>query len=285
MQLAHSKPGSLPAIPSLDQPYLRDLVARLSFPRPDGTAENVRAADIIAAEFEQVFGSCERGGEARNVSVGKPDRARFVVGAHYDSTPKTPGADDNASAVAVMLAVARHLGPREDILYVAFNGEESGFTGSSEFVRQFAGRLNRLEQAHILEMVGFRDRRPGSQRNPVPLFQVPDTGDFLGVVANDTALIHSLIHRAGSITVPVVGLAIPPEFPLAMVKQVSPHLLRSDHSCFWEEGLPAAMWTDTAEFRNPHYHQPTDTPDTLDYEFMDEVAKLLALVLTLNERD
>jgi hypothetical protein len=70
--------------------------------------------------------------------------------------------------------------------------------------------------------------------------------------------------------------------PLPAIQQWSPPLLRSDHACFWEKNIPATMWTDTSEFRNPHYHQPTDTPDTLDYEFMAEVGKLLASVVCPN---
>ena len=66
-----------------------------------------------------------------------------------------------------------------------------------------------------------------------------------------------------------------PDVPLGSIRRSVPHVLRSDHAPFWEAGLPALMWTDTAEFRNPHYHLPTDTPDTLDYDFMAGVTRLL----------
>jgi hypothetical protein len=85
---------------------------------------------------------------------------------------------------------------------------------------------------------------------------------------------YQIIAAAGGISVPVVGLVIPPGLPLEAIRQLSPHLLRSDHAPFWEKNIPAVMWTDTSEFRNPHYHQPTDMPETLDYEFMAEVGKL-----------
>jgi hypothetical protein len=136
-----------------------------------------------------------------------------------------------------------------------------------------------LDQVHVLEMVGFRDRRPNSQKNPLPMIQAPTVGDFLAVVSNKSGLVDQIIGAAGSITVQVIGLAIPDGLPLAAIQQISPHLLRSDHAPFWEAGIPAVMWTDTSEFRNPHYHQPTDTPDTLDYEFMEEVGKLLVEVI------
>ncbi len=280
LQLQHSNPGTRPSTVGLDQDYLADIVKRLSFPRVYGTPENTKAEEMVAAEFVSIFGSCHRVGSTRNVCVGSPSEARILIGAHFDSMPNTPGADDNASAVAVMLAVAKALGSRKNVMFVAFNAEECNLAGSREFVNEMAGEMKLLEQVHVLEMVGYRDRRPNSQKNPLPMMiQAPTTGDFLAVVANQGSLVEQIIEAAGSITVPVVGLAIPPGLSLNAIQQISPHLLRSDHAPFWEKGIPAVMWTDTSEFRNPHYHQPTDTPDTLDYEFMAEVGKLLARVV------
>src|SRR5271168_3147558 len=279
LTLQHSKPATRPSSVSIDQDYLADIVKRLSFPRVYGTAENARAEELIADEFSKLFGSCFRVGKTRNVCFGWPQEARILIGAHFDSVPNTPGADDNASAVAVMLAVAKALGVRRDVMYVAFNAEECDLAGSREFVKEMAGQMKLLEQVHVLEMVGYRDRRPNSQKNPLPMIQAPTTGDFLAVVANKGSLVDQIIESAGSITVPVVGLALPLGLPLAAIQQISPHLLRSDHAPFWEKDIPAVMWTDTSEFRNPNYHQPSDTPDTLDYEFMAEVGKLVVEVV------
>jgi Zn-dependent M28 family amino/carboxypeptidase len=167
-------------------------------------------------------------------------------------------------------------------MYVAFKAEEFDLAGSREFVEEM-DEMELLEQVHVLEMVGYRDRRPNSQKNPLPMIQAPTTGDFLAVVANKSNLVEKIVEAAGSITVPVVGLALPTGLPLAAIQQISPHLLRSDHAPFWEKDIPAVMWTDTSEFRNPNYHQPTDTPESLDYEFMAEVAKLLAMVVAAAE--
>ncbi len=280
LQLQHSSPGTRPSTVSIDQNYLADIVKRLSFPRVYGTPENARAEELVAAEFVSIFGTCHRVGKTRNVFFGWPQEARILIGAHFDSVPNTPGADDNASAVAVMLAVAKALGLRRDVMYVAFNAEEQNLAGSREFVKEMAGEMKLLEQVHVLEMVGYRDRRPNSQKNPLPMMiQAPTTGDFLAVVANQSGLVDHIIEAAESVTVPVVGLAIPPGLSLNAIGQISPHLLRSDHAPFWEKGIPAVMWTDTSEFRNPHYHQPSDLPDTLDYEFMAEVGKVLAAVV------
>jgi len=285
LNLQHSKPGTRPSTLKIDQDYLADIVKRLSFPRVYGTSANAKAEELVANEITKIFGSCHRIGKTRNVCFGWPEETRILIGAHFDSVPNTPGADDNASAVAVMLAVAKALGLRRDVMYVAFNGEEMNLAGSREFVKEMAGEMKLLEQVHVLEMVGYRDRRPDSQKNPLPMIQAPTTGDFLAVVANKGNLVDQIVEAAGSISVPVVGLAIPEGLPLNAIQQISPHLLRSDHSPFWEKNIPAVMWTDTSEFRNPNYHQPTDTPDTLDYEFMAEVAKLLVGVVVGHERN
>jgi Zn-dependent M28 family amino/carboxypeptidase len=278
LTLQHSKPGIRPTTATIDQDYLADIVKRLSFPRVFGTPENARAKELVAGEFSKIFGSCFRVGKTRNVCFGWPEEARILIGAHFDSVPNTPGADDNASAVAVMLAVAKALGTRKEVMYVAFNAEEFDLAGSREFVEEM-DEMEVLDQVHVLEMVGYRDRRPNSQKNPLPMIQAPTTGDFLAVVANKGSLADQIIEAAGSVTVTVVGLPLPPGLPLNAIQQISPHLLRSDHAPFWEAGIPAVLWTDTSEFRSPHYHQPSDTPDTLDYEFMAEVAKLLVEVV------
>ena len=70
-----------------------------------------------------------------------------------------------------------------------------------------------------------------------------------------------------------------PDVSMEEIQPMVPHAFRSDHAPFWSQGIPALMWTDTAEFRNPNYHQPTDTPETLDYDFMAEVARLLVRVV------
>ena len=215
---------------------------------------------------------------AGNVVVGDPRRARILVGAHYDSIPGSPGADDNASGVAALLAAARALGPREGVCYVAFDGEEHGHVGSRALVAGLGG--HRLEQVHVLEMVGYASREPGSQRNPSPLIQAPTVGDFLGLVGTHRSgpILDHVLATADCHAVPVQGLYLP-DVPLEVIRQISHHLLRSDHAPFWRAGLPALMWTDTAEFRNPHYHRPTDTPETLDYEFLAGVTRLLVHVV------
>ncbi|HEX4131187.1 MAG TPA: M28 family peptidase [Pirellulales bacterium] len=274
--LKFSQPNSKPSNLQIDADYLRQIVKKLAFPRVVNSPANATARQIILEEFAKLPGPPPAVyGSLSNVYSGVPETSTVLLGAHYDSVPGSPGADDNASAVAVMLAAARAIAGHANVLYVAFNSEEYGLAGS----REFAAALPRLRckpaAVYILEMVGYRDRRPHSQRNPLPMYpNVPTTGDFLGVVTNQDALLGNILAGAATCSVPFVGLSLPEVMHnLAAVQSYSPHLLRSDHTSFWERGIPAAMLTDTAEFRSPHYHHPSDTPDTLDYDFMAEVTK------------
>lgn len=272
--------ASRAVLDAVTEDFLREAVGRIAVPRASGTPENraVRhtIVDLLTGR-QRGWPDIEVDG-AGNVVAGDPRRASVLVGAHYDAVPGSPGADDNASAVAVLLAAARAVGPREDVCYVAFDGEECDLAGSKAFVARL-GR-NRLEQVHVLEMVGFTAKTPGSQRNPVPAVAAPTVGDFLGLVGSHGSrrVLDHVLDCAGHARVPVYGLYLP-DLPLSLIRQAAPNVLRSDHAPFWAEGVPALMWTDTAEFRNPNYHAPTDAPETLDFTFMAEVAKLLTLVV------
>jgi len=282
MLLKHSVPKSKTTSLQVSEDYMKSVVEKLFFERVYGTKGNEKAAEIVKAEFHKVmksgFGTYIVG-KTNNVVAGDP-LGRIIIGAHYDSEDGTIGADDNLSAVAVMMEVMRYFGAkRPGIRYVAFNGEEQGLLGSTEFVSHVLNNSYSenpdIKQAHILEMVGYCSQEPNSQRNPMPLVECPTVGNFLGLVGNDDALIDQIIDNGGFIETPVLGIAIPKTMSNKEILKYSPHLLRSDHAPFWQHKIPAVMWTDTSEFRNPHYHKMTDTPDTLDYGFMADTAKLL----------
>ncbi|MGV3724791.1 MAG: M28 family peptidase [Actinomycetota bacterium] len=268
---------------AITEEELRATVHTLALPR-HYTAEpelNEWAGDWIVAQLQDYGYETLRDeplGNVLAIRAAPEDAPRILVGAHYDSVPGCPGADDNASALAAMLACARCLAthaPQAPVCFVAFNREEDGLLGSSDFVARLKGRGLRIHEAHVLEMVGCRDPRPGSQRTPPGLpIRIPNTGDFLGLVANETshpALDAALVQaRTYAPDLPVYGLKLPPGAESAVAD-----VLRSDHAPFWSAGIPALMWTDTAEYRNPHYHQPTDLPETLDYAFLLAVTRLL----------
>lgn len=268
-----------------DVHYLKQTVGKLSIPRHFQREEgnNKQVASWIEGEFQRFGLRTQRQGQYDNIvatTLDEPAQARILIGAHYDSVPQTPGADDNASAVAGMLAAAKALsavGPLP-IAYVAFNREEDGLLGSRDFVQSYLlPRGGKLEAAHILEMIGYCDKARGSQHTPAGLaITLGDTADFIGILMNDASNRHAapLIDIAERYVsdLPVKTLEI-----FDGMEHRFPDLLRSDHYSFWNAGLPALMWTDTSEFRNPHYHQASDTPATLDYGFIKNVTDLLVL--------
>jgi hypothetical protein len=262
---------------------LRTFVKTFAFPRHffAENRANRRARDLLLTLAMEFGYRPTLQGDHDNIVLASPgptDRSFVLLGAHYDSVPRTPGADDNASAMAVCLECAR-LVARHNIgavMVVFFNREEDGLIGSGEFVASLAKRAaRRVSEAHIFEMVGYRSRASGSQRLPLglPVPFAPDVGDFLALLANrgSNAISDHLMGLAARYVpqCPVIALQI-----YLGVERAFADLNRSDHAPFWKAGIPAIMWTDTSEFRNPHYHRETDTPDTLDYDFMAEVTRL-----------
>jgi aminopeptidase YwaD len=204
-------------------------------------------------------------------------QAPLLVGAHYDTVMATPGADDNASALAVVLEVADRLRQSEltrPVWLVAFCLEEEGLLGSRAFSAQLKKAGQPLCGAIILECVGYASQEPGSQRTPpgIPI-SIPTMGNFLGIIGNEAsrdliAVVERGARRVSS-TVPTLALAVPAR------GEALPDVRRSDHAAFWDEGYPAVMLTDTANFRNPHYHQSSDTIDTLDLAFIEGVSGIV----------
>ncbi len=205
-----------------------------------------------------------------------PSSPYFVLGAHYDTVQGSPGADDNASAVASLLEIARCLNDiplKSTLIYVGFTLEEYGFIGSKHFVERVptyeSGKISGMIS---LEMLGFRNHSAGSQKYPpyIDIAKYPDSGDFIAIVGNEPSqeLVSQLMKamKVASPDLPAELLVVPG--PGDNFEEVR----LSDHSPFWDNGHKAVMVTDTAFFRNPHYHQPTDTLETLDIDFITEVS-------------
>jgi Zn-dependent M28 family amino/carboxypeptidase len=209
----------------------------------------------------------------RNIEVNPREAAAVVVGAHYDTVPGSPGADDNASGVAVLIELSKMLA---GIRFVAFANEEAPYflgpeMGSYVYARE---RGKGVRAMFSLEMLGYYRDAPGSQTYPAPLgFFYPDRADFIAFVG-DLGAIRLVRKAIGAFrrhaSFPSEGLAAP-----AMIPGVS----WSDHWSFRKHGYPAVMVTDTAFYRYPHYHLPSDTPEKLDYERMARVTMGLAAML------
>ena len=198
----------------------------------------------------------------------------IILGAHFDSVEGTPGADDNASGVAVLLEAARILSGlrlRSPVLFSAFNLEELNMIGSAHFAKKLKTAGAKVRAMVSLEMVGFTDSKPGSQKYPMGLrWFYPDHGSFIGVIGNwrSTALLRQFSHSMRQVRgLPVETLTVLGNGFLI------PQVRLSDHSPFWDLGYPALMITDTSFFRNPHYHGASDTADTLDLDFMAKVCQ------------
>lgn len=262
---------------------LRSWVEYISIPRHfefNATA-NRTTADWIAKELSGWGYQVSFQGHYRNVIAEPPITGEevIVVGAHYDSVPETPGADDNGSAVAAMLGCAKLCAeflPDLPVVFVAFNCEEDGLLGSSDWVQHFLPTAGyRVACSHVLEMVGYASNSPGSQKIPPGLpISLPDRGDFIGLLTNSkgaSAMKQALqVIRTERPGLPAYGVEV-----MLGLEKYFPVLLRSDHAPFWKAGIPSIMWTDTSEFRNPHYHASSDQPDTLDYEFLTQVTQAL----------
>jgi Zn-dependent M28 family amino/carboxypeptidase len=269
--------------------YLRRIVEKLALgigPRP--YTEHARleeAADFIAGEFASSgVGVTEQRFEFerhtyRNIVGELPGRRAgepiLVVGAHYDTVRGTPGADDNASGVAGLLALAKMLAdarPARTVRFAAFALEEPPVYRTKRMASYRYALGLKEAGAHVggmicLEMIGFFSDREGSQRYPLPLMSLsfPKAGNFVGMVGNRRSAAFTRLAAEGfrdATDLPLRTLNAP-----AVVVGID----FSDHWSFAKLGYPALMVTDTAFYRNANYHGAGDLPDTLDYGRMAQV--------------
>lgn len=209
-------------------------------------------------------------------SLTKEKLPPILIGAHYDAVPGTPGADDNATGVAVLLEFARlfALQPTKyPIRLVAFDLEEYGLisaSGSSEYAAELRRQNQPLRLMISLEMLGYCDATPGSQRYPTGLqYLYPNQGNFLALVGNlrsipDMISLRRNLRKVGTLS---------EWLPVPNKGKILPLTRQSDHAHFWDQGYQAMMVSDTAMLRNPHYHQASDTIETLDLEFLTGVCR------------
>jgi len=209
--------------------------------------------------------------EASIAGGGAPDEV-IVIGAHYDTVERTPGADDNASAVAVLLEMCRLMkdfSPARTIKFMFFSLEERPAFATRSMGSEVYAKKQKEAGADIrgmicLEMVGYFSDKAGGQTIPIPLMGkgISTTPDFIGVIGNNDSKDLAAKVR-GSIE---AGSRVPVESLVA--SGMIPGVDFSDHRSFWRTGYKAVMVTDTAFYRNPNYHTSKDTIETLDFEKM-----------------
>jgi Zn-dependent M28 family amino/carboxypeptidase len=263
---------------------LREHVVALSetfHPRDWENPANLnRSADYIADHLRKAGAAVEfqdfkvEGNTYRNVigrfGVGK--EKKIIIGAHYDSCGVTPGADDNASGVAGLLELAGMIGkdpPDAVVELVAYTLEEPPFFGTPQMgsaihAKSIAGEKDRIKGVIVLEMIGYFSDEPGSQSFPVPALKMvyPDRGNFITVVSRwDQGPWIKKLKSAmkGATPLPVYSFRGPESLPGVDF---------SDHRNYWPHGIPSAMVTNTAFYRNKEYHKPGDTAARLDYKRM-----------------
>jgi len=289
-----SHPGPLPPVTTAQTALAADLrnhVEQLAgtigsrsmfYPRQLAAAAVYLDDTLKAAGYEaRTYSHTVRGTECPNIEAelrgtSTPEEI-IVIGAHYDAFQGTPGADDNASGVAGVLELAKRIkamGPRaRTIRFVLFSNEEppnfwTSDMGSWVYAKACRARGDNIVAMLSLECIGYYRTEPGSQKYPFPLSVLyPDTGDFIGFVG------HYRYRTLARRVIASFRASTPYPSEGAAMFSVIPGVGWSDHWSFWEEGYPALMVTNTATFRNPHYHQASDTPGTLDYERMARVVE------------
>ena len=249
-----------------------------------------KAADYVESAFQVSGYTVQRqtyscyGKSVSNLIAEKTrtEGGVVVIGAHYDTVPGTPGADDNASAVAGMLELARlqkGSSNKKNLIFVAFVNEEppcfgSHNMGSMVYAKHLKDRNVSVDVMISLEMIGYFSQEP-IQQYPLACMRLfyPKTADFIAVVGN----FHSSKH------VSYLKKGIKKHSAIDARSLTAPEYLGgislSDNSSFWHHGYRAVMVTDTSFFRNKNYHQETDTIDTLNFEAMAEVVKGLYYTL------
>jgi Zn-dependent M28 family amino/carboxypeptidase len=200
----------------------------------------------------------------------RPELDPLLVAAHYDGPLHSIGADDNASGLAALIELAVHWKahpPRRPVWIVAFDQEEWGMLGSTALAGELKACGQKLKLMVSLEMLAYT---AGTQSYPVPAMRAiyGDRGDFIAVVGNlgASAMLPGLANRMGKHVITKV-------LPVPDAGRSIPDVRLSDHSPFWDAGYDAVMVTDTSFLRNPHYHQMSDTIDTLDLPFLAAVTE------------
>jgi hypothetical protein len=205
---------------------------------------------------------------AEKIGSTKPEEI-IIIGAHYDTALKSPGADDNGSGIAALLELIKWFDNYENertLRFIAFTLEEPPVfgtpnMGSYVYANSCQQKQEKILAMFCLEMLAYFSNKKGSQRffSPELKARFPDKGNFISIVGdlNSKILVETLTELLKKTTV------IPVE-PLVAYQPIK-GINFSDHASFWSFGYRAVMITDTAFYRNNHYHEPSDTVDTLNF--------------------
>ena len=275
-------------IPQVDSERLFADVQKLSFQRFTDS-ERRRTRNYITNELKKQGweSSSEQFQQGVNIFAEKPgidsEAGAILLAAHYDTVLNSPGADDNATGVAVLLEIARlfkSASTPRTLQLAFFDQEEAGLLGSRAFVNNTA-RLQNLRGVIVMDMVGYACYTKGCQKTPsgFPIAPISDKGDFLAVVGDIEHL--PLINTFKNVDKNINNSSkLPPVFtlPVPLKGVFTPDVLRSDHAPFWIQGIGALLVTDTANLRSSFYHQPSDIPANIERNFFAGAAQLVVNV-------
>ena len=264
--------------------------------RPDSLAQT---AQYIQHRLETLGYQVTRqaysawGHQVANLAAQRPGHNRadqiLLIGAHYDTVAGSPGADDNATGVAALLALAERFAqarPSRTVRLVAFANEEPPFfqtqaMGSFVYAQECRRQGEHITAMFSLESLGYYCLKPGTQQYPIPFgWMAPNVGNFIAFIGNQRSellvrYVTALFEQAEQF--PTGGAALP---------EWVPGVAFSDHWAFWQQRYPALMVTDTAMYRNPFYHTADDKPDVIDWDRLARVVRgLCAMLHTLAGED
>ena len=258
------------------QQYIREQLAQWGTVEIDDFSVRGRIHHNFILDLPPLSPPQASGEKRDNLGIEKRIKKRLppiVIGAHYDTAPGSPGADDNATGVAVLLELARDIasGPlKYPVQLVAFDMEEYGYLGSSHHAAKYKQQQESIRLMISLEMLGYCNHNPNSQSYPAGLkYFYPNSGNFIALIGT-LRTVPDLINLSGKIRKsgqPCEWLPVPNR------GLIVPDTRRSDHVPFWDNGYPAIMVTDTANMRNPHYHRGSDRIETLDLDFLAGVCR------------
>lgn len=267
-----SNPGSLEA----SAQYIEEIFSQTGL-EPQRQQFNFEGTNFANVEVLVPGSATSNSSEPQTTQKHQETQETIVIGAHYDTVPGSPGANDNGTGVAAVLALAEILKdcqPRRNIRLVAFANEESPYfagdgMGSLNYARACKGRGEKIVAMYSLETMGYFSKEPGSQKYPPGVSGFPNTGDFIAFVANIKS--KDLLEETKGLfqkqsNFPFQTIAAP---------ESTPGVSLSDHMCFWQMEYPAIMVTDTAPFRYPYYHLAEDTPDKIDLNMFTELVNNL----------
>jgi hypothetical protein len=247
-----------------------------SYPRLEQAAQYIKGEFLkagldVTEDHFQWEGKLYKNIVAEKKGMVFPDRV-YILGAHYDTVPGSPGADDNASGIAVLFEVGRNIQTVPlgcTVRLVAFSLEEYGYIGSAHYVGGLGKGEEKILGMISLEMVGFTGPKQDYPPYLNPKYY-PNVGDFVAIIGNERSkelsekVRHSFKNHISEL--PLEFLVVPGN------GEGMEEVRLSDHSAFWDQGFQALMITDTSFLRNSNYHLPSDRLETLDFEFMRKVA-------------